>query len=205
MRGSASVVLSPPEREAVHSEARAGLEDNEYHRSISIARENWGETMARYMELVLEKRQVRGVALLLDDKAPKTCDAVWNALPQEGPVFHAKSANNEIYILVEPFATNEPGPEHRTIGPASGDVLYFYFPWGAPPPPKVSHLKHPLVDLAVFYDRNNLLFSLYEGALPGNAFATIVRNLEGMRDAGNSIWYEGAVDERLIFRRLEPG
>ena len=53
--------------------------------------------MTRKIEVVLEQRGIRAVAELLDDEAPKTCQAVWEALPQSGPVYHAKWANNEIY------------------------------------------------------------------------------------------------------------
>ena len=51
--------------------------------------------MARKIEIVLEERGIRAVAEMLDDEAPKTCRAVWDALPQTGPTYHAKWANNE--------------------------------------------------------------------------------------------------------------
>ena len=53
--------------------------------------------MARYIEVTLKKRDVSCVAKMLDDLAPKTCEAVWNALPQESDAFHAKYASNEVY------------------------------------------------------------------------------------------------------------
>ena len=56
--------------------------------------------MSRYIEITLKKRGISCVARLLDEKAPRTCEAVWNALPQEGEVYHAKYASNEIYALV---------------------------------------------------------------------------------------------------------
>ena len=59
------------------------------------------------------------------------------------------------------------------------------------------------VDLALFYDRNNILLSPSEGFLPCNVFATIVRNLDQVTAAGNDIWRAGAIGERLCFRRLE--
>ena len=46
-------------------------------------------------------------------------------------------------------------------------------------------------------------FSPSEGFTPGNVFATIVKGLDGIALAGNSIWREGGVGERLIFRRLQ--
>ena len=94
-----------------------------------------GETLSRYIEIMLEKRNVRCVARMLDEEAPKTCEAVWSALPQSGDVYHAKYASNEIYTLVAPFAEEETGPENRTIAPAKGDVMYFHLPPGFPAPP----------------------------------------------------------------------
>ncbi len=44
------------------------------------------------------------MACLLDDEAPRTCEAVWKALPLAGQVYHAKYASNEIYTLVSTFA-----------------------------------------------------------------------------------------------------
>lgn len=59
--------------------------------------------MTRRIEILLESRGVRAVAELLDEEAPKTCEAVWQGLPQSGPIWHAKFANNEIFILTRPL------------------------------------------------------------------------------------------------------
>lgn len=162
--------------------------------------------MARYIEITLEKRKVGCVARLLDEEAPQTCETVWRALPLGGEIFHAKYASNEIYTLVTPFAEQEPGPENRTITPSAGDVMYFYLPLGSRLPPEAQEIatkRGGVIDLAIFYDRNNLLLSPTEGFLAGNVYATIVRNLEAMTRAGHSVWREGFVGERLLYRRLE--
>lgn len=162
--------------------------------------------MARYMEVILQKRNVRCVARLLDDEAPKTCEAVWKALPLEGQVYHAKYASNEIYTLVSAFPGEEPGRENRTLVPTGGDILYFYLPPGTKVPPESRGLDldgRGMIDVAVFYDRNNLLLSPSEGPTPGNHFAVIVKNQEEMRQAGHNIWREGFAGERLLYQRLE--
>ena len=164
--------------------------------------------MARYIEISLEKRQVRCAARLLDEEAPKTCEAVWRALPQGGDIVHAKYASNEIYTLVPVLGETEPGNENRSITPIPGDVMYFYIPPGTRLPPQARSLSrdgYGVVDLAVFYDRNNLLLSPEAGFTPGNVFATIVRGLDEMKVGGQSVWREGAVGERLVFKRLEGG
>ena len=158
------------------------------------------------MEIILEKRNVRCVARLLDDEAPRTCEAVWKALPLEGQVYHAKYASNEIYTLVSTFADEKPGRENRTLVPTGGDILYFYLPPGTKVPHESRSLDvdaQGIIDLAVFYDRNNLLLSPSEGPTPGNHFAVIVKNQEEMRQAGHDVWREGFAGERLVYRRLE--
>src|SRR5829696_7501698 len=83
--------------------------------------------MARFMEIRLEKREVACVARLLDEEAPRTCEAVWNALPLSGDAYHAKYARNEIYNLVPAFADPEPGRESPTLAGVPGGVHYFPF------------------------------------------------------------------------------
>ncbi len=138
---------------------------------------------ARYIEITLKKRGISCVARLLDEKAPRTCEAVWNALPQEGDVYHAKYASNEIYILVPAFAPEEPGPENCSMVPAAGDVMYFTLDSGIQLPVR-SESGAPVIDLAVFYDRDNLLLSPKMGPTPGNVFATIIKNGDAVRDGG---------------------
>lgn len=162
--------------------------------------------MPRYIEISLERRQVRARARLLDDLAPLTCQMIWDHLPQASEVYHAKYARNEIYALVPAFADPEPGHENTTITPIPGDLVYFGFePWQLAP---VSHgyrdRGERLVDLAVFYNRNNLLLNPDFGFVPGNVFGAIEEGLDRLAAAAQDIWQAGAVGERLSFRRLEP-
>lgn len=161
--------------------------------------------MGRKIEIALTKRDVRCVAELLEDRAPRTCDALWSALPQGGQAFHAKHASNEVYTLVPPFADPELGLENQTIMPIPGDVVYFFFPPGRVRVPEVAEVadRAGIVDLAIFYGRNNLLLDPATGFVPGNVFATITDNFEAMAAACDSVWREGFVGERLVFSRLE--
>lgn len=170
--------------------------------------------MSRFMQVTLLGRKVHAIARLLETSAPKTCDAVWSSLPLEGPAFHAKRANNEVYTLIPPFARQEPGLENGTIVPQSGDIVYFYFPSekaasylaglrGVLTEDAISEAsKRGLIDLAIFYDRNNLLFD-YLGATPGGVFAGVTEGLEDMAQACQDVWYSGAKGERLRFERIE--
>ena len=163
--------------------------------------------MARYIEIRLAKREVACVARLLDEDAPQTCDIVWDALPLAGAVFHAKYASNEIYTLVPPIRGAAPGLENPTVVPAAGDVVYFYFPMG-----EIGYRwarekgftdLPGLVDLAVFYGRNNFLFNPATGFVPGNVYATIVENFPAFSVAANDVWKSGPVGETLSYRRVE--
>jgi len=163
--------------------------------------------MTRFIEISLQKRGAVAVARLLDEQAPRTCEAVWAALPRAGDAYHAKYARNEIYALVPAFADPEPGPEHTTITPIPGDVVYFGFE-----PYQLAATTHGyreqtpdqrLVDLAVFYGRNNLLLNPDFGWVPGNVFATIDEGLDVLASAARDMWLSGVVGEQLRFARLE--
>jgi hypothetical protein len=146
------------------------------------------------------------VSLLLDQEAPKTCEAIWQALPLEGEVFHAIHVGTEFYTLVPPFAEKEPGLENTTIVPKAGDLMYFHLPPGAHVPEEAAELGVAgggIADLAVFYDRNNFPLNPTIRFIVGNVFATVVKNLDSITKAGRSIWREGAVGERLLFSRLQ--
>ncbi len=162
------------------------------------------------MQIRLEKRDVSCVARLLDDKAPRTCEEVWNALPLTGDAYHAKYARNEIYSLVPGFAETEPGRENPTITPIPGDVVYFSFePWqlitgshGYDESDDLAGLDR-IVDLALFYERNNLLLNPDYGFVPANVFATIEEGLEDIAAASQDLWKRGVEGERLSYSRLD--
>jgi hypothetical protein len=166
--------------------------------------------VTREIEVVLETRGLVCVARLLDDDAPRTCDAVWNALPQGGDVFHAKYARNELYTFVPPFAPEPIGLENPTITPIPGDLVYFEFGAGMLPASTYGYDEQEgaagaesVIDLAVFYGRNNLLINGDVGWVPGNVFGSITSGLDELAAAGNDLWRRGAVGETLRFRRRE--
>jgi len=162
--------------------------------------------MARYLEVALRKRNVRAAAVLLEKEAPATCAAVWKALPLEAEVFHAKYANNEIYSQFAPFTGPELELENYTLMPVTGEIMYFRLrPWHQLPRDmhRLQAAGEGASELALFYDRHNLLFSPRLGPIPGNVFARIVTNMDGIAEACYSIWREGGLGERLAFGRLE--
>ena len=114
--------------------------------------------MARQIEISFTKRNVRGVATLLEEEAPLTCDAVWNALPLEGDAYHARWAGREVYTLVPPLGA-DPGKENATIMPIGGDLLYFEVDAASIDIPPERRTGEPLIDIALFYGRNNFCWA----------------------------------------------
>lgn len=164
--------------------------------------------MTRLVTVSLDRRGVTCVARLLDDEAPRTADAVWQALPITSQVFHGKYARNEIYLLVPDFAERSPGKENTTITPIPGDLCWFSFDsddlgnpaYGYAPEETHAGVRR-VVDLAVFYGRNNLLINGDQGWVPGNVFGTIVEGLDEMAAACQDVWMNGARGETLTFAR----
>jgi hypothetical protein len=166
--------------------------------------------MTRYVTVRLESRGVQCVARLLDDEAPRTSAAVWDGLPLAGQVFHGKYARNEIYTLVDAFAERDPGAENTTITPIPGDLCWFSFSSDDLGNPAYGyeegseHRAHPqVIDLALFYGRNNLLINGDQGWVPGNVFGTVVEGLDEMAAACQDVWMGGARGETLTFGRLD--
>jgi hypothetical protein len=166
--------------------------------------------VARFLDITLPKRGVTCVARMLDEQAPHTCAAVWAALPLGADVYHAKYARNEIYTFVPTFAEVAPGPENTTITPIPGDVVYFPFEqwqmanaaYGYAAGSTQRSEQH-VIDLALFYERNNLLLNPDTGFVPGNVFATIVQGLDEVAAAAQDLWRRGFEGESLHFARHE--
>lgn len=161
--------------------------------------------MSRLLRITLAKRGVSCVAELLEKEAPRTCEAVWNALPQGGDAQHAKYARNEVYTMVPRFSETAIGQENPTVTPIPGDVVLFDFPGGMldeqfKSDKGVSGLPG-VIDLAIFYGRNNLLLNGDVGWVPGNVYATIVEGLDQMAQACHDVWRSGSVGERLVYER----
>ncbi|MBT2367043.1 DUF3830 family protein [Streptomyces sp. ISL-10] len=162
----------------------------------------------RYLTVALDRRGVQCTARLLTDKAPLTCAAVWDALPLSADVYHAKYARNEIYALFPAFAPQEPPLENPTVTPIPGDLCYFTFSdvqlgtssYGYEDRAAVA-ARSVTVDLALFYERNNLLLNGDTGWVPGIVWGTVVEGLAEMAEACQDLWRSGASGETLSFRR----
>ena len=130
--------------------------------------------MAREIEI-----QVGGqtaIAELMEDVAPKTCEAVWNVLPCKGTLVHAKIAGGEFFFKVPAFIDLE----NPTKQQQAGNVAY----WDAGQ------------SVCLFYEA-------LPGVGHVNTFARITQNLEGIAREGKKGWeQQGAPIE---MRRKERG
>ncbi len=117
-------------------------------------------------------------ARLLDEAAPKTCQALWEILPFEDRVTHAKWSG-------QMFHTNTPmkvkldadypfGIENPSGFQAPGDVVYF----------------HPIRELAVAYGEAQ--FCWMTGPLLVTRVAVIEDGLEAFAKKGDRLQWEGA-------------
>ncbi|WP_425596854.1 DUF3830 family protein [Serinicoccus marinus] len=107
---------------------------------------------------------------------------------------------------------HEPGRENTTITPIPGDLCWFTF--DGDQLGNAAHGYEPqeahraagaggLVDLALFYGRNNLLINGDQGWVPGNVFGEVVEGLAEMAAACQDLWMGGVRGERLTLRRAE--
>ncbi|MGV9803047.1 DUF3830 family protein [Mycobacterium sp. NPDC003449] len=167
--------------------------------------------MSRLITVSLDRRGVTCTAQLLDEAAPRTCAAVWDALPAgkalSAQVFHGKYARNEIYTLLPAF-TADPGKENTTVTPIPGDLCWFSFDSDDLGNPGYGYenttgtgTTGAIVDLALFYGRNNLLINGDQGWVPGNVFGTIIDGLDEMATACQDLWMGGVRGETLSFAR----
>ncbi len=170
--------------------------------------------MSRLITVSLDKRGVRCVARLLDEAAPRTCAAVWDAISGgetlSAQVFHGKYARNEIYTLLPPFATVDPGKENTTVTPIPGDLCWFSFDSDDLGNPAYGYENSTgtgttgaIVDLALFYGRNNLLINGDQGWVPGNVFGAVIEGLDEMAAACQDLWMGGVRGETLTFARAK--
>jgi len=154
----------------------------------------------QFVTVRLEQRKVSVRLKLRWDHSPETCRTLIGMLPVSAQVWHAKYANNEIYVLTESPKILPP-PEWRTVYPAPGDLLYIPLPYGIPLPKSVpaADRKRGLLDIAYFYDRASSTQNGPYGPLPGTivATATDLEAVEHMADACNDVWFRGAYGESM--------
>lgn len=105
-------------------------------------------------------------AKLLDEEAPRTCEAVWRALPLKAKVIQARFAGEEMYFKTEIKAI----PENET-DPKVGDIAFNPNPqWRT---------------ICLYYGDN------IRSKNPFNLFARILDDKEKLKEIGERVWLMG--------------
>ena len=132
----------------------------------------------RKIKITFVEENVSAIAVLLDDKAPKTCDMIWKLLesPVENHGIHAKWTGAEISFGIPadrlPQKSGFVPPENQTVIPIPGDLI-----WNAYEPYQWFGNPLPVYDFGIFYGRESRLF-LPGGWRPSNRFGEIRENLD---------------------------
>lgn len=151
----------------------------------------------RRIRFTFEGSGESATAVLLDDQAPETCEAVWAmvAEPIVQQAIHAGWVGREVSIevpaanrVVEAAAIAK---ENLTLYPIPGDICFGYFP-----PGYGVGITEAYWDLALIYGRDTRFYFPF-GAIPMALFATIDQGLDDIAKACARIRTEGAKTIRV--------
>ncbi|SMQ81464.1 Protein of unknown function [Bacillus sp. OV166] len=130
-------------------------------------------------------------ATLLEDKAPQTCQIVWEALPISQTVRHSRWSGREVNFEIS--STSMPKRENQTISTSVGEIVYWR-DWALESEPDVLEV------LAIYYGAEHT--RSHKGDEPVNVFAQVdFTYLDLLQKVGERIWLDGT--ERVTFTRLK--
>jgi hypothetical protein len=121
--------------------------------------------MPRQIRLTFAGEDVSAVADLLEEEAPRTCAAIWDALPAAGPAHHATYSGSECVFRLPELLKLE--PENASAEVVPGDVAYTWFAAG-----QCYGVAEDFSEICWFYDRDAVP-SMPEGPVPVSRFARI--------------------------------
>ena len=168
------------------------------------------ENRLKFIRLGLRTRGVSTILRLRWDRSPGLCAVCAPLLPIESQVYHAKYANNEIYILT-PMPEKSHPPEWACLYPGPGDLMYA--PVGSNHSGNLvsnalsgsvpeMDLEKGILDWAFFYERGNSLIGP-AGISQASIIATgtSFEELDKLAEACRDIWFSGAKNEIMY---IEP-
>ena len=128
------------------------------------------------MELEIKVGNLRFVARLETEAAPKTCHAFQNMLPLEAQLIQARWSGEAAWI---PFGELELGLgyENHTSHPAPGQLLLY--PGG-------------ISETEILFPYGATVFGSKMGQLAGNHFASIYDGNDRLKDLGELVLWRGA-------------
>jgi len=149
--------------------------------------------MPRHIRLTFPAEGVSAIAELLEDRAPKTCAAIWNALPVSGETHHAIYSGSECVFLLPAVLRVE--PENATSDVSPGDVGFAWFLPGSS-----IVVDREFAEICWFYDRDARP-SMPEGPVPVNLFARITEGADAFFAVCRRMRREGV--KPVIIERME--
>ena len=148
--------------------------------------------MAKRIEIMSVESGVKAIAELLEEEAPKTCEAMWKCLesPMETEGIHAMWVGRELmFIMPEENRRVEPTSipiENSTAYPLPGDVCWIYYPAHMERDPfRIFPQGKPLWDFFIIYGPDAILSG------PASVWAHIVEGLEVLASECRKIREEG--------------
>jgi hypothetical protein len=121
--------------------------------------------VARKIRLTFTAERVSAIAEMLEEEAPSTCEAIWNALPVHGESHHAIYSGSEVVLILPEMVRVE--PENATAYVSTGDVGYTYFLPGSS-----ATVETQFSEICWFYHWDARP-SMWEGPAPVSIFARI--------------------------------
>lgn len=88
---------------------------------------SWEDLSNRKIRFKFLKEGVSAFAELLEDDAPNTSDAIWNALPIRTRAIHDIWSGHQIFFTLAPLI-KLPAENLLTYLPKVGDIFYYYRP-----------------------------------------------------------------------------
>ncbi|HJS75660.1 MAG TPA: DUF3830 family protein [Vicinamibacteria bacterium] len=137
----------------------------------------------RRLRLRFPSEQVTSIAELLETQAPRTCQAIWEALPFEGELIHAMWSGPETYLPIDSTLRIE--AEHQTTHPLPGEIGFYAIDGGV-----LVDWPDDMAELAFFYGRGSRP-AMPDGPVAMNIFARIIENFEGFQKTCARIQREG--------------
>jgi hypothetical protein len=138
---------------------------------------------SRHFVLAFPDEGVSVEAVMLEDQAPKTCEAAWRQLPADGFAQHAIYSGSEVYALwPSTFIVDR---ENQTSDVLPGDIAYYYQPGGLQ-----YGFPDDLCEMCWFYDRDAVP-SMPGGSIQVNLFARMIGDPQPFFDVCRRMRVEG--------------
>ena len=134
------------------------------------------------MDVEIKIGNLRFVARLEEEAAPKSCHAFQAMLPLETQLIQARWSGEAAWIPMDELELGL-GYENQTSHPAPGQLLLY--PGG-------------ISETEILFPYGSTLFASKVGQLAGNHFATVVDGNERLAEVGRLTLWEGAQDFSII-------